>query len=91
MKFFRFWPLVAIFWFSVSCLMLVASPSVLAGERLVLVGGGKRPAQALARFVEWAGGPKARIVVIPWASGEPQESYDALAKEIQAHHPASVC
>ncbi len=90
MKSFRLWPVVAIFWFSVCCLMLVASPCVLAGERLVLVGGGKRPVQAVARFVEWAGGSQARIVIIPWASGEPQESYDALAKEINGHHPASV-
>ncbi|HNG96186.1 MAG TPA: cyanophycinase, partial [Acidobacteriota bacterium] len=90
MKSFRLWPVVAIFWFSVCCLMLAASPCVLAGERLVLVGGGKRPVQAVARFVDWAGGSEARIVIIPWASGEPQESYDALAKEINEHHPAAV-
>lgn len=35
---------------------------------LVLIGGGDRPAAALARFVELAGGPEARILVLPTAS-----------------------
>ena len=34
--------------------------------------------EAMARFVEWAGGPAARVLVVPWASGEPKESCDAI-------------
>lgn len=37
---------------------------------LVLIGGGEKPPAALAAFVRLAGGPDARIVVVPTASGE---------------------
>ncbi len=63
-----------------------------ADSRLVLVGGGDRPRAALARFVEWAGGPAARVLVVPWASGEPKESCEALIAELREHRPAeAVC
>jgi len=41
---------------------------------LLLAGGGPLPPSVLTRFVELAGGPDARIVVIPTASGE--EAFD---------------
>jgi cyanophycinase len=56
----------------------------------VIVGGGERPPEALARFVEWAGGPAARILVLPWASGEPAESCAALLEEIRPHGPGAA-
>lgn len=51
--------------------------------RLVLVGGGVRPAQAMQRFVEWAGGPSARLLVVPWASIEPRESCSRIVEELE--------
>src|SRR5260370_23406234 len=72
---------------SAACGLLAAPAPV---PRLVLVGGGTKPAEAMARFVDWAGGAKARLLVIPWASGEPQASYDALRKDFAAHGPAAV-
>jgi cyanophycinase len=52
-----------------------AAPDSGAGERpnghLVLNGGGGKPAEVMETFVELAGGPEARIVVFPTASGEP--------------------
>ncbi|MBC7882095.1 MAG: cyanophycinase [Anaerolineae bacterium] len=57
---------------------------------LVLIGGGPRPAAALKQFVSWAGGAKAKILVIAWASEEPQASYDALAKDFSPFAPASI-
>lgn len=57
---------------------------------LVLIGGGSRPAAALKQFVSWAGGAKAKILVVAWASEEPQASYDALAKDFSPFAPASV-
>ena len=60
--------------------------------RLVIVGGGDRPPEALSRFVEWAGGASARVLVIPWASGEPKESCEALLRELSTHAPgAATC
>jgi cyanophycinase len=71
-------------------LLLAALPARAADTRLVLVGGGDRPPEAMARFVEWAGGSSARVLVVPWASGEPRESCDALLAEIHAHRPAEA-
>jgi cyanophycinase len=61
-----------------------------AEERLVLVGGGERPAAAMTRFVQWAGGSAARILVIPWASSEPKESYEALREDLALLGPAAI-
>jgi cyanophycinase len=38
---------------------------------LILIGGGEKPAEAMRKFVELAGGPSAPIVAIPTASGDP--------------------
>jgi cyanophycinase len=82
----------------------MASPSLLAslavslalvapafpGERLVAVGGGDRPPQAMARFVAWAGGEQARILVVLWATSEPAESLKALWEDLAPHRPGQV-
>jgi cyanophycinase len=66
----------------------------LAGERLVVIGGGERPKEALSRFVEWAGGPEgARILVVSWATEEPKESFESFREDLapfklQAVEPA---
>src|SRR5579885_2691804 len=44
---------------------------------LYLIGGGAN--QSLDRFVELAGGKKAKIVIIPHASSQPQEAADSAA------------
>jgi len=62
-----------------------------AGERLVIVGGGDRPKEAMSRFVEWAGGPEnCRILVISWATEEPKESFDYFREDLAALKPAVV-
>ncbi len=50
---------------------------------LVLIGGGEKPAEAMRKFVELAGGPQALIVAIPTASKEPDTGsyYVKLFKE----------
>lgn len=50
---------------------------------LVLIGGGKRPAAVMAKFVELAGGPSARILVVPTAS-ELKDTAAAYRKELAA-------
>ncbi len=59
-------------------LAVILTFSVSAQQRLVLIGGGDRSAEAVSRFVEWAGKEKARILIITWASGVPQESFESL-------------
>jgi cyanophycinase len=67
--------------------LLCAGGTAFARERLVLLGGGARPTEAMARFAEWAGGRRARILVIAWASSEPAESYASLREDFAPHRP----
>jgi cyanophycinase len=73
------------FFLSIIILTVYAS----AQEKLVLIGGGKRPAEAISRFVNWSGKEKARILIITWASGVPQESFDGIKKDFSAYQIAS--
>jgi cyanophycinase len=57
----------------------------------VLCGGGKVPAAARARFVELAGGAKARLVIVPTAGeAADREGTDKLLAPWQALEPASA-
>jgi cyanophycinase len=69
------------------CLFVVSAG---ARERLVLVGGGERPAAAMSRFVEWAGGPNAHLLVISWATDSPKVSFDDFSEQVAPLHPASI-
>ena len=61
-----------------------------AQQRLMVVGGGTRPPEATKKFVEWSGGTKAKILVITWASGEEDSSYEGTEKVFMAANPGSV-
>ncbi len=56
-----------------------APPPGVADGHLFIVGGGSRPDSLMSRFVELAGGPGARIVVFPMASGSPEETGEGQA------------
>jgi cyanophycinase len=75
--------------FNLCLLTALLTFNVSAQEKLVLIGGGKRPPEAVARFVDWAGKEKARILIVTWASGVPQESFDAIKKDFAAYQTAS--
>ena len=51
---------------------------------LVIVGGGERSEAMMRRFVELAGGPGARIAVVPNASSEPEKTGRALVAELDS-------
>jgi cyanophycinase len=68
----------------------LAAGSAGAGEHLVLIGGGDLPKRARERFVEWAGGSSAQILVILWATSEPKESFEWIRDELSAEGPAHV-
>jgi cyanophycinase len=70
--------------------LVLLPQTLLAGEKLILLGGGPRPPEALARFVSWAGGDEARLLVVTWASMEPLESYLSLERDLWEYRPASV-
>ena len=64
--------------------------SLNAQQRLVVVGGGKRPEAAMSKFVEWAGKERANILIIPWATSEPESSFEYLKKDLDGLRPRSV-
>ena len=72
------------------CSLFGAARLSLAQERLVVVGGGKRPQSAMRTFVQWAGGSRSNILVIPWATSEPESSFDYLKLDLTAYNPNSI-
>lgn len=74
---------------SVLVFLVLTANFVRAQERLVVVGGGTRPPEAMKKFIEWSGGEKAHILIVTWASGEPAESFEGLKKNF-ATLPASA-
>lgn len=60
-----------------------------ADTTLLLVGGGKRPAKAMAKFVDRAGAEKASLLVIPWASAT-TEGAENIKRELLTHSPSDV-
>ena len=69
---------------SAAAVLLFAAAWTFGQQRLLVVGGGERPPDAMKKFVEWSGGAKSRILVITWASSVPEESFEALQKAFQA-------
>lgn len=73
-----------------SVLTLVVLAAVVSAEEppvskghLVLIGGGEKPAVAMQKFVELAGGPNASILIVPTASEQPDTG--AYYRQIFAH------
>lgn len=69
---------------------LPADRAAEGAERLVLLGGGPRPEAALTRFVEWAGGSRSRVLIVPWASSEPAQSAASFREDIEPLRPGRV-
>jgi len=61
-----------------------------SGEHLVLIGGSPKPPAALQRFLEWAGGARAHVLIVPWGSSEPAEYVAALLEDLAPHRPGPV-
>ncbi|MEQ1765219.1 MAG: cyanophycinase, partial [Pyrinomonadaceae bacterium] len=76
-------------YFAIVVMLLLAIP-VIGQQRLLVIGGGERPPDAIKKFVEWSGGAKSRILVITWASGVPDESYASLEKAFQTSNAGLV-
>jgi cyanophycinase len=53
------------------------------GGSLVIIGGGARPLYVMEKIVELAGGPECRMVVIPMASAEPEDTGDFQSGQLR--------
>jgi cyanophycinase len=71
-------------------MIVILSSVAFAQQRLLVIGGGERPTEAMKTFVEWADGSRARILVITWASAEPIESFEGLRRSFESFEPASI-
>ena len=71
-------------------LLVIFALPVIAQQRLLVVGGGERPPEAMKKFVEWSGGAKSRILVVTWASGEPDASFESLNRGFQTANAGLV-
>jgi cyanophycinase len=63
---------------------------IFAQERLILIGGGKRTPDILIKFIEFSGNEDGKILVIPWASGEQEKSFENIKNELAALSKISV-
>jgi cyanophycinase len=61
-----------------------------ARERLVLIGGGDPPSQAISAFSRWSGGERARVLVVTWSTVNVQGALDWVQEELAPHHPAEI-
>ena len=72
-------------------LVALAARAVSAAEtHLVLLGGGRAPEAALARFVQWAGGARARILVVPWGAADARDGFEAVRDSLRPFAPGAV-
>ena len=64
--------------------LFLLTTSLFAKTKLLLIGGGSRPEQAMKEFVQLARGSESYILVIPWAS-ETIESAEKIKLEFTTH------
>ena len=72
---------------------LIVAVSFLSGfaqQRLVIIGGGARPEAAMSKFVNWAGNWKAHILVITWATSEPESAFDSFKQDLSKFNMEAV-
>lgn len=72
------------------CFLLFATVICISQQRLFVVGGGARPNDGMKKFVEWSGGRNAKVLIITWASGVPDQSFASLEKHFSQFENASV-
>jgi cyanophycinase len=74
---------------SILMLFILTFSMAYAQTKLLLVGGGNRPAAAMAEFVKAAGAGSSSLLIIPWAS-EAFEGAENIKKELLASRPGQV-
>ena len=64
-------------------LALVTGAVAEPDTHLVIVGGGNHPKAGVEKIYHWAGEKQARILVIPWATAEPDENFVEFSRDFQ--------
>lgn len=76
--------------FLAAILLLGARAASAAEQHLVLLGGGRAPEAALARFVEWTGGSRGRILVLAWGAEDASDGFEAVRDALRPFAPGVV-
>lgn len=71
-------------------LVLFSSSSAMGLEKLILFGGHGYTPEAAAKFVEWAGGREANILILPWASSDPTYEFEEVESVLSDYHPKQM-
>lgn len=71
-------------------LILVLCGQAEAGKKLILFGGGGYTPKAVAKFVDLAGGKNAKILILPWATSQPESEFYHLKEVFEAHSPSKL-
>lgn len=77
---------IAIFALLLSCTLSAQSQK----GYLLIIGGGNRPDYMMLKIIELAGGPDAKITIIPMASSEPIETAEYQKKQFESFGAADV-
>jgi cyanophycinase len=65
-----------------------ATPTAEAADRVILFGGGSNPPEEATRLlVDWASTPRLNVLVITWATEEPDKYTATLASRLAPHVP----
>jgi len=71
-------------------LMLLSLSSAWGTEKLILFGGHGYTPEAAAKFVDWAGGKEANILILPWASDDPTYEFEEVESVLSDYHPKQM-
>lgn len=71
-------------------LFVMGSLNARGQEKLILFGGGGYTPTAVQKFVEWAGGRDAKILIVPWATDNPDYEFDEVKEVLSPHKTSKV-
>lgn len=71
-------------------LVLFQGGALLAKEKLILMGGGEYTPEGIAQFAAWAGGDKANILILPWATSSQAEEFESMKELFAPYHPNTI-
>ena len=54
------------------------------------MGGGQYTPEGIAQFSAWAGGDKANILILPWATSSQAEEFESMKELFAPYHPKTI-
>ena len=70
--------------------LLFFASTAFAQERLIIIGGGERPKDALTKLIQLSGDAQGEILIITWASGEQPASFESIREDLASLSPIKI-